>query len=132
MAPPLTVKYPNGVSYEYYADIANGDDGVMKDYMAHSVTTFTPIVVYKKDGTPFKDIKIFPSEGKIVLKHHATNKKETIYFDALRKGGFSAVAEFMGTDFNVDVKEVHDQLMKFIAHHEKVMKVFSSHLHRTK
>lgn len=133
MSPPLTFKYPNGKSFEYFADIANGDDAIMKEYMIFAVHDFVPIVVYNKDGTAFKNIKILPNEGKIVLTKHAFLKQNNIIsevsFDTLRKEGFAAVAEFMGSDFHVSIKEVYEQLKKFIFHHEKVMKVFSSTIH---
>ncbi|HSX03441.1 MAG TPA: hypothetical protein VLG76_01795 [Rhabdochlamydiaceae bacterium] len=130
-SPLLTLKYhgPEEKQLEITTMIENGDDIVMKHYMTESVTSFIPIVIYQKDGKPFKDIKIFPSLGKIVLKNHITNDKLSISFEAIRKGGFSAVAEFMGSDFHIDIQTACDELQKFIFHHEKIMKVFNQSLH---
>lgn len=130
--PPLTQTWLNDEGkevdrHEFYTNIANADDSVMKKFIADTSTDWMPIATYKKDGTggALKDVKIFLQEEKIILKNHITNTKKTISFESIQESGcLHDLEEFMGVDFNFTPQEIHSQIIKVATQSKRIIAFF--------
>ncbi len=112
-------------SFEYFIDVANGDDIVAKSYMIKSIEKMIPIAVYKPDGSPLKSIKIIPSESSIIFKDHVSEKEKTINYEWVGDPSFLVNLEaFMGSDFHMPIQTVYKEIVSFVSQESKLARAF--------
>jgi hypothetical protein len=122
--PPLVIDR-TGERHEFYTDIANGTDLVMKDYMSRSIQAIIPIAVCRKDGTTLKDIIVKPLESRIRLMDYNTQKKAYITFESIRQKGLGTqLAQFMGADFHISPRLATREVEQFVDEEHRIQKLF--------
>lgn len=123
------------LAFEYYTNIANGDDIVMKHYVMEACTSFIPISLYNPDGSARKFILVVPNESKIVLKDNNASGKmrtQTITFKSILNGELREKLEaFMAPNycssapkFHLSVDMVCEQIYKFASQEERIKQLF--------
>lgn len=124
--PPLILDVP-GERFRYYTHIENGADLVSKQYMFHATSSFIPVAVYKKDGSPLKDVIVKPSESRIRLMDYRTQKKDYITFEEIRTSSSAwkeKLKQFMGSDFHITHKDLYKEIVKFACNEFAIKKLF--------
>jgi hypothetical protein len=123
--PTLTVTSPDQ-RVEYYTHVANGADLVSKQYMSSAIKDSVPIVVYKEDGSPLKDMQIKLLQGRVQLLDRVKSKKEFIPFKSICSGEARAkILDFMGSDFHISPLTAYEEIVRFVTHEYLLRKLFS-------
>lgn len=137
---PLTITYPStpdhpATRFEYYTNVANGDDIIVKHFVMDASTAFIPIALYNPDGTAHKTIKVYYQESRIEFTDYflgpIRKSVQSMSFDQVLKGKLSEkLTTFMkprsesAPRFHLSYDTVYGQLTQFVKEKEKLGQLF--------